>query len=86
MLNRNGRVSAHRQSSAVSARIGISILPERPVEDEIVRGTVKTATVTDENFMRNSYIVCNKNKFLTKSARELMETCRKLTDLPSGRD
>jgi DNA-binding transcriptional LysR family regulator len=71
-------VSTQAIVRAVSAGIGISILPEHLVKKEIDNGSIKTATVMDESFTRNNYIVWHKNKFLTKSARELMDICREL--------
>lgn len=71
-------VSTQTIVRAVSAGLGISILPERLVGKSIIDGSIKTVPVIDESFTRNNFIVWHKNKFLTKSARELMDICRNM--------
>lgn len=65
---------------AVNAGVGISFLPEQLVRKDIQAGTVATREIIDESFVRENYIVWHKNKFLAKSARELMQICRSVAE------
>lgn len=60
---------------AVSYGIGISILPDQLVQEDILSGNVVTRTVEDEPFIRNNYIVWHKNKYITKSAKHFVQLC-----------
>ncbi|MFI3169738.1 MAG: LysR family transcriptional regulator [Faecalibacterium sp.] len=57
---------------AVHCGIGISILPEHLVADEVARGYVSTRTVIDETFLRNNYIVWHKHKLLTPTIKKFI--------------
>ena len=60
----------------VHAGLGISFLPKLLAEESIRRGLVSTCTVKDEAFRRENYLVWHKQKFLTNSAKEVMELFR----------
>jgi DNA-binding transcriptional LysR family regulator len=61
---------------AVHAGLGIAVLPEKLAAHSGQSGVVALRTVDDEPFLRNSYLVWHRNKFLTQSAMELMALCR----------
>ncbi|ROR30394.1 DNA-binding transcriptional LysR family regulator [Mobilisporobacter senegalensis] len=61
---------------AVSQGIGISILPEILVQQDIASQTVFTREITDESFNRKHYIVWHKNKYLTQAAKDLIALCK----------
>lgn len=63
---------------AVHAGLGISILPEQLVQSHIQQGFVITRPISEEGFERKYYIVWHKNKFLTTTAKELIDNCAKL--------
>lgn len=69
-------VSTQALVRAVHAGLGISFLPEQLVKAAVESGFVASAELTDETFLRKSYLVWHSQKFLTKSARELMECFR----------
>lgn len=72
---------------AVSAGLGISILPQLLVQDAIASGLITTRSVTDESFIRQNYIVWHRQKFLTRTAREFMEVCRSsITEQTGGQN
>ncbi len=64
---------------AVSKDIGISILPELLVKQDIEAQTVFTREIIDEGFNRKHYIVWYKNKYLTQAAKDLIALCNDLT-------
>ena len=69
-------VSTQALIRAVHEGLGVSILPEQLVAGAIRSGCVATAELTDEHFLRETYLVWHSQKFLTKSARELMDLFR----------
>ena len=58
---------------AVHAGLGISLLPERLIRHSVESGFVATRAVDDEPFVRRNFAVWHEDKFLTRSARELLE-------------
>lgn len=66
-------VSTQAIVQAVHLGLGISFLPERLVSQAIRAGVVATNQVADESFQRENYIVWHKQKFLTASAKALMD-------------
>lgn len=57
---------------AVHSGIGISILPEHLVAEDIARGYIATRPVLDEHFFRNNYIVWHKHKLLTHTIKRFI--------------
>ncbi len=66
-------VSTQAIIQAVHLGLGISFLPERLVAEAIRSGVVATKQLDDESFQRENHIVWHKQKFLTASARALMD-------------
>lgn len=66
-------VSTQAIIRGVHLGLGISFLPERLVKRAIEEGQVATTELADENFVRENYIVWHKHKFLTASAKALMD-------------
>lgn len=62
---------------AVHAGLGISLLPRALVQSAIESGFVATCAICDASFLRTNYIVYHRNKFLTASARALMDALRR---------
>lgn len=66
-------VSTQAIIQAVHLGLGVSFLPERLVEGAVRAGVVATKELSDESFVRENYIVWHKHKFLTASAKALMD-------------
>lgn len=60
---------------AVAAGIGISILPEQLVKQDLQSGVVVTRPVADEKFLRKNYLVRHKQKYISPTAAEFIELC-----------
>ena len=70
-------VSTQAIVQAVHLGLGISFLPERLVEGAVRAGVVATKELRDENFVRENHIIWHRHKFLTASAKALMDCfCR----------
>ena len=72
-------VSTQAIIKAVNAGIGISFLPDKLVRGAIDSGLVATHEISDEQFIRNNYIVWHQNKHLTPSAKAIIEMCHRLS-------
>lgn len=57
----------------VKAGLGISILPDKAVEQEVKAGILARTKVTDADFARNLGVVYLKEKFLSRPAREFLD-------------
>ena len=66
-------ISTHAIIQAVHAGLGISFLPQRLIRHSVESGFVATRAVDDEPFVRRNFAVWHEEKFLTRSARELLE-------------
>ncbi len=66
-------ISTHAIIQAVHAGLGISFLPQRLIRHSVESGFVATRAVDDEPFVRRNFAVWHEDKFLTRSARELLE-------------
>ena len=66
-------ISTHAIIQAVHAGPRISFLPQRPLRHSVESGLVATRAVDDEPFVRRNFAVWHEDKFLTRSARELLE-------------
>lgn len=72
-------VSTQAIVRAVHLGLGISFLPERLVKGAIQARVVSTKELPDESFVRENYLVWHRQKFLTASAKALMERIRELS-------
>lgn len=70
-------ISTHAIIQAVHAGLGISFLPQRLIRHSVESGFVATRAVDDEPFFRRNFAVWHEDKFLTRSARELLEDFRR---------
>jgi len=70
-------VSTQALVKAVSAGLGISVLPEQLVKQDIFSNLLTTRKVEDETFVRENYIVWHRQKFLTNAAKEFVAQCHK---------
>ncbi len=70
-------ISTHAIIQAVHAGLGISFLPQRLIRHSVESGFVATRAVDDEPFARRNFAVWHEDKFLTRSARELLEDFRR---------
>lgn len=61
--------------NAVSEGLGISILPDRLVAEDIANKRVLTVEVQDGSFKRKNYIIWHKQKFMTKYMAEFIKIC-----------
>lgn len=71
-------VSTQALINAVAAGLGISILPERLVKPDIDAGHVATINLTDENFIRQNYIIWHRQKYLTATTEEFISLCKEM--------
>ena len=74
-------VSTQALVKAVAANLGISILPEQLVKNDIEAGHVVTRNVQDENFIRTNYIFWHKNKHLSPILLEFINICKKISSV-----
>lgn len=72
--------SANTQAiiSAVSAGIGVSVLPEKLLEEALREGKVCRLSLRDVSFRRSFYLIWHRNKYLSPAAQDFMELCRSL--------
>lgn len=70
-------ISTHAIIQAVHAGLGISFLPQRLIRHSVESGFVATRAVDDEPFVRRNFAVWHEDKFLTRSAWELLEDFRR---------
>lgn len=70
-------ISTHAIIQAVHAGLGISFLPQRLIRHSVESGFVATRAVDDEPFVRRNFAAWHEDKFLTRSARELLEDFRR---------
>lgn len=61
---------------AVHEGLGISFLPENMVRASVKAGIVSTQEIRNISFQRENYLVWHRCKYLTSSAKELMERMR----------
>ncbi|MET0016557.1 LysR substrate-binding domain-containing protein [Oscillibacter sp.] len=69
-------VSTQALVKAVTYGIGISLLPEQLVCQDIADGHVCTLKIEDANLTRQHYLVWHKNKYLNSSLRSFINLCR----------
>lgn len=69
-------VSTQALVKAVSCGIGISILPEQLVKQNLEGGEICTREICDADLRRRYYIVWHRNKFLTGSMKEFIGICK----------
>lgn len=68
-------VSTQALVKAVAAGLGISILPEKLVLQDIISGAVATRPIKDESFVRRNHVIWHCQKFLTHTAQEFIDFC-----------
>ena len=72
--------------NAVINGLGIAVLPHRMVTGPLERGLVTAVRVEGMDFRRRFHIIYHKEKFLTTSAKALIDLCRNYeTDYPLPR-
>ena len=62
--------------NAVSKGLGVSVLPHKLVQEELIKGSVVELSVEKLHFDRGFHIIYHKNKLLTNLAKEFIEMCR----------
>lgn len=73
-------VSTQALIKAVSKGIGLSILPEMLVKNDIEKGIICTKKIEDAAFARKNCIVWHKNKYFTKAAEDFRSLCKHFSD------
>ena len=63
---------------AVGAGLGVSLLPEQLVRDDISAGKIAAREIEDAAFERTHAIVWHQDKYLTRAAQDFMDLCRHL--------
>jgi DNA-binding transcriptional LysR family regulator len=62
---------------AVEINLGVSILPQTAILQELGSSTIKAVNFSNERFVRPTGIIVRKGKFLTQAGRYLIELLRK---------
>ena len=62
---------------AVEINLGVSILPQTAILQELGSGTIKAVNFSNERFIRPTGIIIRKGKLLTQAGRYLIELLRK---------
>lgn len=63
--------------NAVIHGLGIAVLPRRMLASPLEQGLVTEVRVEGLDFQRRFYIIYHRDKFLTASAKDFMELCRR---------
>lgn len=63
---------------AAQVGLGIAILPEDLVREDIQAGKVVSAAISDETLQRTHYIVHHKNKYISAAMRDFIRLCGSL--------
>lgn len=63
---------------AAQVGLGIAILPEDLVREDIQAGKVVSAAISDEPLQRTHYIVHHKNKYISAAMRDFIRLCGSL--------
>jgi DNA-binding transcriptional LysR family regulator len=66
-------ISTQALINAVANGLGISILPYRLAEPEIRAGSIVSLPIEEISFERTFYLIYSANKYLSATAREIME-------------
>jgi len=69
-------VSTRAIIKAVSAGLGLSVLPYLLVKQDLEAKIIKQIKIKDITFKRHLFMIYHKNKFHTKSALEFMKLCK----------
>lgn len=69
-------VSTQALVKAVAYGLGISLLPEQLVRQDIADGHVCTHKIEDADLTRQHYLVWHKNKYLNSSLHSFIDLCR----------
>ena len=69
-------ISTQALVRAVHAGIGLSLLPERMVREDVRTGFVAACPLADEGLQRRYDLVWHKNKYLTAAAQKFIGLCR----------
>ena len=56
--------------------LGVSILPDSLIADDLRRGTLRALTVTDGRFYRQYFLAYHKNKYLSESVKAVLQAVR----------
>ena len=56
--------------------LGVSILPDSLVADDLRRGTLRALTVTDGRFCRQYFLAYHKSKYLSESVKAVLQAVR----------
>lgn len=70
--------NAESIKKAVSAGLGISVISERAVRDELLRGELTRIEVKGMQFKRNFNIVYHKNKYIPVELQAMIDLCHKI--------
>jgi DNA-binding transcriptional LysR family regulator len=65
---------------AVEINLGVSILPQTAILQELGSGTIKAVNFSNERFIRPTGIIIRKGKLLTQAGRYLIELLRKKSE------
>lgn len=63
--------------NAVANGIGISILPEKLVQQDVEAGRIESKKLQDEELKRKSYIIWHRQKIMSDELKQLKDLCKK---------
>lgn len=61
---------------AAAMNLGIGVLSERSVREELARGSLRRLPLVDLTLKRQFSIVCHKNKYISAELEEILSICR----------
>ena len=64
--------------NAVSKGIGISILPEKLVQQDFEAGRIELRKLQDEELKRKAYVIWHRQKIMSDELKLLKELCKKI--------
>ena len=74
-------ISTQAIIKSVIANLGVSVLPYLLVKDYIKSGQLSSFRLENISFKRHFSVIYHKNKFLTESARDFINICKKTTNI-----
>ncbi len=69
-------VSNRAVIQAVSAGLGLAVLPYLLINQELKKGIIHEIRIKDISFKREFYLIYHENKYFTKSARYFLKLCQ----------
>ena len=66
--------------NAVEKGLGISILPEKLVQRDLVEGRIESRKLQDEELTRKAYLIWHRQKNMSEELKNLKEVCKNIAE------